>query len=80
MILSLAKDALLWQSNLSQLFYKDLYLKVEQRRQGVEACSFIWKFKIPIRIKLFPWKLVNHILPVRGFLSKRLPGINKICP
>jgi hypothetical protein len=46
---------------------------------GRNPWSFIWKARIPPKVKLFTWRLVKGILPNRCALAKRVPLLDFHC-
>lgn len=74
------QDSLIWLGNNGRLSTRDLYLKLNQGNQASSIWASIWKLKLPPKVKMFIWKLLNHILTVRVFLRVRLRGIEVSCP
>lgn len=77
--IGLQEDKLVWLGNNEQFSTRELYLKVDQFPSNNGLWLVIWKIKLPTKLKLFCWKLLNRILTVRSFLKKRLVGIVDHC-
>lgn len=74
------KDVLEWRGNNNQLNSKDLYSKLDHNIHATSIWSTFWKMRMPTRIKIFMWKLMNRVLTVRAFLKTRVTGIDLDCP
>lgn len=60
-----------------RLIYKSLSSKHDPNWKGR---TFIWKAKIPPKIKVFIWSIIKKKLPVRARLNKIINYINPLCP
>lgn len=79
--LSCVKDNLVWLVNNAALNSKDLYYNIAGSQvSNARLWQIIWKLKVPNRVRIFIWKVGNHILPVRSFLKKRMVNLNPHCP
>lgn len=47
---------------------------------GHNVWSLIWNLDLPDRVKIFIWKCLRGILPVRHGLNTRMPNISPVCP
>ncbi|XP_063941514.1 uncharacterized protein LOC135149664 [Daucus carota subsp. sativus] len=75
------EDELLWSENLKSYLVSSMTLQFSGQSEEVEW-SFIWKIKIPHKIKLFLWKVQMNILHTKGFLVSRniLDPLEAHCP
>lgn len=67
---SSVEDTLVWKMTNGNYSVKQVILKLTP---SVERCkwSFIWKLRVPNKIKLFLWKVHMCILPTKGFFARR---------
>lgn len=49
-------------------------------RRTTETCSWIWKFKIPPKIKLFVWKCAHHHIPTKLVIFPHADLNAQLCP
>lgn len=68
--LSSAEDTLIWKVSRGNFSVKQATLALMPSSEKLQW-TFIWKLKVPNKIKLFQWKVHMNILPTKKFLSER---------
>jgi hypothetical protein len=65
-------DQVLWTLENKKLFTtKSLYYFLTDRGVKSRVAGFIWKSKVPLKIKFFLWQLLNDKLQVAVNLAKK---------
>lgn len=72
-------DSMVWMGNTGVFNSIDLYHLLDQNNTVPGIWYHFWKLKLPSRIKLFVWKLMNQSLTVKTFLKVRIQGIEVQC-
>jgi hypothetical protein len=63
-------DRVRWKIGSSGSFrVKDLYLQL--RAQGTFLQKFLWKIKIPIKVRIFLWEMLKNSILTKDNLLKR---------
>jgi hypothetical protein len=42
--------------------------------------KILWKLKVPVKVKIFCWRVLHGILPLKDILVKRHVGTDPQCP
>lgn len=73
-------DSVKWALDKSKSFTsKSLYRFLFGSGVSSRVAGFVWKSKLPLKIKFFLWQIFNNKLPVTKSLTKRGWLGNKLC-
>lgn len=74
-------DVVIWALEKSKTFTtKSLYRFLSSRGMPSKVAGFIWKCKIPLKIKFFLWQIFNNKLPVwQSLIRMGWKGDGKCC-
>lgn len=77
--LNLKVDTLELLGNNGHFNSRDMYSKLDHSNQVPGTWHQFWKLRLPSRIKIFIWKVMNQVLTVRAFLKNMIAGIDEKC-
>jgi hypothetical protein len=73
------KDTFKWNLKANRIFtVHSMYLAVINNGV-VERNKMIWKFKMPLKIKIFMWYMYKRVTLTKDNLAKRNWNVNKQC-
>lgn len=71
---STLEDKLTWKDTNFAYSFANLYAILNNGNNISFRWAFIWTLRVPPKIKLFIWKLINNVLPTGLFLASRIPN------
>lgn len=78
-------DTLIWNHNSGVCSVKSAYQSLlnwtsYEPRSQISSWTWIWKLRVPLKIRLFIWKCAHHRIPTKSIIFSHSTDSSQLCP